>query len=49
MLAHAPLEIREDAAIERGGVVVETEAGRIDAGIEAQLDALARAFAEALP
>ncbi|HEX9306740.1 MAG TPA: FliH/SctL family protein [Anaeromyxobacter sp.] len=49
VLLHAPLEIREDASIERGGVVIETEAGRIDAGIEAQLDALARALAEALP
>ncbi len=49
VLVNARLELREDATLDRGSVVVETEAGRIDAGIETQLDALARALAEALP
>ena len=49
VLARAPLALREDPALAPGDVVVETEAGRIDARIEAQLGALARALAEALP
>lgn len=43
----ASLELREDAALPPGAVVVETEAGRIDARIEAQLAALERALEEA--
>jgi flagellar biosynthesis/type III secretory pathway protein FliH len=43
------LEVREDATLARGDVVVETEAGRIDARIETQLAALARALEELEP
>lgn len=46
-LARSPLGIREDPSVPRGGAVVETEAGRIDAGIEAQLREIARTMAEA--
>ncbi len=48
-LSRAPVQILEDPSLEPGGVLVDTEAGRIDARIEAQLDALARALEEALP
>jgi type III secretion protein L len=48
ILARAPLAVREDAAVPRGAVVVDTEAGRLDGGIEAQLEHLGRALAEAL-
>lgn len=41
------LSIREDAALARGEVVVETEAGRIDARMETQLALLASALEEA--
>ncbi len=47
-LARAPLEVREDPSIEPGGAVVDTEAGRIDARVETQLEAIARAIEEAL-
>jgi type III secretion system HrpE/YscL family protein len=48
LLSRAPgLDVREDPAVERGGAVVETEAGRVDARVEAQLAALARAIEEA--
>jgi len=48
LLARAPgLDVREDPTVERGGAVVETEAGRVDARVEAQLAALARAIEEA--
>lgn len=44
-LVRAPgFTLREDAGIARGGVVVETEAGRIDARVETQLAALRRAL-----
>lgn len=46
-LARSPLGIREDPSVPRGGAVVETEGGRIDAGVEAQLEEIARAIAEA--
>jgi len=36
--------IREDPAVGRGGVIVETEAGTVDARIETRLDALRRAL-----
>ena len=49
ILARAPLAIREDAGLPRGGVVVETEAGWIDGRIETQLSELRSAVAEALP
>ena len=46
ILARAPgLGLREDATLVPGSVVVETDAGRIDASVEAQLEALARALA----
>jgi type III secretion protein L len=38
------VEIREDPAIGRGGVVVETEAGTVDARIETRLETLRRAL-----
>jgi type III secretion protein L len=45
LLLRAPgLALREDAAVGRGGIIVETEAGRIDTGIDAQLAALRRAL-----
>ncbi|WP_242346724.1 FliH/SctL family protein [Anaeromyxobacter terrae] len=47
VLARAPgLTVREDAALARGDAVVETEAGRVDARVETQLAALARALDE---
>ena len=46
-LSRAPVRIVEDPSIAQGGVIVETEAGRIDARIEAQLEAVARAIEEA--
>ncbi len=48
VLLRARLLVREDAAVPPGGAVVDTEAGRIDAGIEAQLSQLERALEEAL-
>lgn len=48
LLRRAPgLEVREDAALAPGDVVVETEGGRIDARIEAQLEVLERVIGEA--
>ena len=38
------LAIREDDDISPGGVIIETEAGTIDARLETQLDALERAM-----
>jgi type III secretion protein L len=47
LLARAPgLVMREDPALSPGHVVVETEAGRVDAGFDAQLAALERALRE---
>ena len=40
----ARFSVREDAAITRGGCVVRTELGEIDARVEVQLEALARAL-----
>jgi flagellar biosynthesis/type III secretory pathway protein FliH len=48
-LVRAPLVIREDPAVPPGGAVVETERGRVDASVETQLAAVARAVEEALP
>jgi flagellar biosynthesis/type III secretory pathway protein FliH len=48
-LRRAPVTLREDPDLAPGVVVVETEAGHIDAGVEAQLEVLARALEEALP
>lgn len=45
----ALLALREDPAVPRGGAIVETEAGRVDASIETQLAALARALEEVAP
>jgi flagellar biosynthesis/type III secretory pathway protein FliH len=47
LVGRAQFAIREDPAIERGGAVVDTEVGRLDAGIDTQLTALARALEEA--
>jgi flagellar biosynthesis/type III secretory pathway protein FliH len=45
LLPRAPwLELREDEAVAPGGVVVETEAGVVDARLESQLAALERAL-----
>ena len=49
ILARAPLAVRVDPSLAPGDVVVETEAGLVDARIEAQLGAIARALGEALP
>jgi flagellar biosynthesis/type III secretory pathway protein FliH len=49
ILVRARLELREDPALARGAVVVDTEAGSIDGGIEAQLEHLGRALADAFP
>jgi len=50
LLERAPgIGIREDPALERGGVVVETEAGRVDARVEAQLELVERAVREEPP
>lgn len=38
------LGVEGDAATERGGVVIESELGRIDARLDRQLDAIARAL-----
>jgi flagellar assembly protein FliH len=40
-------EVLEDPSIERGGCVVESELGEVDARLEVRLEALARALAEA--
>lgn len=47
-LVRARLVVREDPAVAPGAVVVDTEAGRIDAGIEAQLEHLGRVLGEEL-
>jgi flagellar biosynthesis/type III secretory pathway protein FliH len=49
ILLHGPLELREDPAVPPGAAIVETEAGRVDASLDTQLDLLARALAEASP
>jgi type III secretion protein L len=50
LLLRAPgVAVREDAALSAGDVVVETEAGRVDARVPAQLAALERALAEVRP
>jgi flagellar biosynthesis/type III secretory pathway protein FliH len=47
-LLRARLVVREDPGVARGSAVVDTEAGRLDAGIDAQLDRLLPALLEAL-
>lgn len=47
-LLRARLVLREDPEVARGSAVVDTEAGRLDAGIDAQLDRLLPALLEAL-
>jgi type III secretion system HrpE/YscL family protein len=48
LLLRAPdLALREDPAVGRGGCVVETEVGVIDARLATQLEAIERALAEA--
>jgi flagellar assembly protein FliH len=46
-LVDLDVAIVADAAIERGGCMVESEIGNVDARLEARLDALARALASA--
>lgn len=46
-LVDLDVEIITDEAIERGGCVVESEIGNVDARLEARLDALAGALASA--
>lgn len=48
-LARGVLTLRGDPALAPGDVVVETEAGRVDARVEAQLAAFAHALAQAGP
>jgi flagellar biosynthesis/type III secretory pathway protein FliH len=38
--------VEVDPAVERGGVVVESDLGRVDARLDAQLEALRRALTE---
>lgn len=47
--ASGPIAVREDDGVPRGGVIVETEAGLVDARLETQLAALLRALEEAAP
>lgn len=50
ILARAPsLGIQEDPAVERGGLLVETEAGTLDARLETRLEAVEAALLEAAP
>ncbi len=50
ILRRAPaIGFREDPAVSRGGVVIETEAGTIDAQLETQLEALRSALEEVGP
>jgi type III secretion system HrpE/YscL family protein len=50
LLERAPsLGLREDPGVERGGVVVETEAGRVEARVEAQLALLEQALGARAP
>ena len=49
LLDRAPgVALREDEGIEPGGVVVETEAGRVDARVETQLSVLERVLGEGM-
>ena len=48
VLVRARLAVREDPGVPRGSVVVDTEAGLLEAGIDAQLEHLGRALEEAL-
>jgi flagellar biosynthesis/type III secretory pathway protein FliH len=47
LVGRARFAIREDPSVERGGAIVDTEAGRLDARIDTQLAALGRALEEA--
>jgi flagellar biosynthesis/type III secretory pathway protein FliH len=50
LLERAPgLGVREDVGVEPGGVIVETDAGRVDARVETQLGILERALAGTEP
>jgi type III secretion protein L len=50
ILSQAPgLDLREDPGVSRGGVVVQTEGGTIDAQLDTQLQALRSALEEVLP
>ncbi|MEX2373320.1 MAG: FliH/SctL family protein [Dehalococcoidia bacterium] len=44
-----PFEVLRDAAVGVGGCVVDTAHGRVDARLDAQLDAIARLLRDALP
>ncbi len=41
------LGVQEDPGMQRGGVVLETEAGEVDGRLEAQLEAIGRSLGEA--
>jgi len=43
------LEVRADATLERGAVLVETSRGRLDASLETQLAEIGRGLADRLP
>ncbi len=50
LLTRAPgIALREDPAVSRGGVVVETEGGTIDAQLDTQLETLRHVLEEATP
>jgi flagellar biosynthesis/type III secretory pathway protein FliH len=49
LLERGVLSVRADAALGPGDVIVETEAGRVDARVSTQLAAFARALEEAGP
>lgn len=50
VLSNAPgITVRADSSVARGGVVVETEGGSIDARLETQLAVLGKALEEATP
>ncbi|MFH1011596.1 MAG: FliH/SctL family protein [bacterium] len=41
-----PLELKADSAVARGGCIIETESGLLDAGLESQLDRLRNLLTE---
>jgi flagellar biosynthesis/type III secretory pathway protein FliH len=49
LLERGALSVRADPALQPGDVVVESEAGRVDARVETQLAAFARALGESSP
>jgi flagellar biosynthesis/type III secretory pathway protein FliH len=47
--AVTPYAVAGDGAIAIGGCIVDTAAGRVDARLDVQLDAIARLLRDALP